>query len=128
MLKRMAAPFVVLAALLAVRCGSSSSPTSSSSTTTSSGQAADLVITIIGIDGGMSFSPDSATVASGQTVAWRNADVITHDVAQDAQGGFDTGPLSGGTTSNAIKMTTPGSLPYHCSIHPSMVGTLTVTQ
>jgi plastocyanin len=104
--------------LLALSCGSStpSSP---------SGGAADVMITINGINGTMSFSPASATLKVGQTVAWRNADSITHAPIQDT-GVFDVGDVPGGSTSAAIKMGTAGTFGYHCAIHPVMVGSLTV--
>jgi plastocyanin len=73
----------------------------------------------------MSFSPASATVKVGQTVAWTNSDSITHEPVQDA-GVFDAGNIAGGQTSAPIKMTTAGTFSYHCAIHPSMVGVLTV--
>ncbi len=114
----------IVTVVSAAGCGSSySSPSSPSSTPSAT---ADVVITINGINGGMSFSPASATAKVGQTVAWKNGDSITHDVEQDAGGGFDTGGVAGGATSKPIKITTAGALPYHCSIHPSMVGMLTV--
>lgn len=125
MLNRLAGSALALltTAFLTMSCGSSSSPT-----TPSAGGGADVIITIQGINGGMSFSPASATAKVGQTVAWRNADSITHDVEQDAEGGFDTDAVAGGATSKPITMTKAGALPYHCSIHPSMVATLTVAQ
>lgn len=97
----------------------SSTPTSPSSTS--------VIITISGINGNMSFSPDVASVKVGQSVAWHNADSITHDVAQDG-GGFATGLIAPGTTSSAVTISATGNLPYHCNIHPTMTGSLTSTQ
>jgi plastocyanin len=82
---------------------------------------------IQGLAGGMSFSPAAAAVKVGQTVAWTNGDSITHAIAQDA-GGFSTPGIGPGATSAPVTMTTAATLPYHCSIHPSMTGSLTVTQ
>jgi len=39
---------------------------------------------------------------------------------------FNTGNIGGGKTSAPIAMNTAGSFPYHCSIHPTMTGTLVV--
>jgi plastocyanin len=86
-----------------------------------------MVITITGMNGSNSYSPNPATVQVGQTVAWRNADSLPHTATADG-GAFDTGTIAPGATSSPITMSTAGSLPYHCAIHPSMVGTLTVTQ
>jgi plastocyanin len=86
-----------------------------------------IVIEIIGEEGNMSFAPATASVQVGQQVRWHNADTITHTATQDG-GGFDTGLVPPGGTSAPITATTAGTLRYHCAIHPSMVGTLDVTQ
>ncbi len=87
----------------------------------------DLVITITGINGSNSYSPNPAGARVGQRVIWRNSDgFLTHTATADGLS-FDTGLVSPGTTSAPITMGTAGSFPYHCSVHPlSMVGTLTV--
>jgi plastocyanin len=82
-----------------------------------------MTITIEGINGNMSFSPNPASVKVGQQVVWHNADSITHT----ASGSFDTGTIAPGTTSKVITFSASGTISYHCSIHPSMVGTLNVT-
>jgi plastocyanin len=41
--------------------------------------------------------------------------------------GFDTGIISPGTTSAPITFSTAGTVPYRCTIHPTMVATLNVT-
>jgi plastocyanin len=114
--------------MTAVSCGGSgysSSPTPMT-TPTSSGPAADVVITIGGIAGDMSFSPNPATVKVGQTVAWKNSGGTTHTATQNA-GAFDTGAIANGATSTPIMMSAVGSLSYHCTFHPSMVGSVSVT-
>jgi plastocyanin len=126
-----------LALLLAVAflpsCGggSSSAPATPSSpapaaTPTPTSVTADLVITIAGDRGQMSFSPATATVRAGQTVAWRNADTDIHTATSD-NGRFDTATVARGATSQAITMSTAGTFPYHCAFHPGMVASLTVT-
>ena len=116
-----------LAVLLLVGCGGNSSSTPvTPSPTTGGGASPDVTITIVGMNGSQSFSPNPATVKVGQTVAWKNADVITHTATANG-GAFNTGNIAAGATSNPIMMSTAGSFDYHCSIHPSMVGTLTVT-
>ncbi|MFI5184931.1 MAG: plastocyanin/azurin family copper-binding protein [Vicinamibacteria bacterium] len=120
------------AGLILASCGGGGGGSSYSSnptpmvTPTPSATAADVVITITGISGGMSFSPSPASVKAGQTVAWRNNGGTTHTATQDGGGGFDTGPISDGATSAPIKMSTAGTLSYHCAIHPSMVGSVSV--
>jgi plastocyanin len=87
--------------------------------------AADLTITITGINGSSSFSPNPATVTVGQTVAWRNSGGTTHTATADNGTAFNVS-VNNGQTSAPDTMKTAGSFGYHCSIHPSMVGTLQV--
>ncbi len=110
----------------AVACGGSGSGPTTTPTTTASGSA-DVLITIAGIAGSMSYDPNPANVRVGQTVAWRNADNLPHTSSQVGAGGFETGTIAGGATSAPIRITTAGSLAYFCRIHPSMVATLNVT-
>jgi plastocyanin len=116
--------------LIAVSCGSTSSPTTPTPPGGGGGGGgvtADVTITINGMNGSQSFSPDPSTAKVGQTVAWRNADSITHTATANG-GAFNTGNIAPGATSSPITMTAAGSFDYHCQIHPTMVGTLSVTQ
>jgi plastocyanin len=118
------------AGLLMSGCGGGSSygssPTSMPTVAPNPPAAADVVITITGINGGMSFSPSPATMKAGQTVAWKNSGGTTHTATADG-GAFDTGAIADGATSAPITMSTAGTFTYHCTFHPSMVGTLTVS-
>jgi plastocyanin len=105
----------------AIGCGSSSSTPSTPTTNTS----ADVTITIQGNRGNQSFAPEPATMRVGQSVAWRNADSVTHNATQDGNR-FATSNLGAGATSSPLAMTTAGTFTYRCTIHPGMVGTLTV--
>ena len=87
---------------------------------------ADVVINIVAENGANSFSPNPANVTVGQTVSWHNVAGTTHTATQNG-GGFNTGNIGNGGTSSPIQMNTAGDLGYHCSIHPTMVGTLHVT-
>jgi plastocyanin len=75
--------------------------------------------------GAQSFTPNPATVKVGQTVAWRNADSIAHNPIGAE---FSTATINPGQTSQPVTFSAAGNIDYHCAIHPSMVGTLTVTQ
>ena len=78
-------------------------------------------IDVVGINGPRSFSPNPGTAGAGQTVAWHNADTVTHRVVLD-DGELDTGDIAPGGVSVLMTLVGPGT--YHCSIHPEMVGTL----
>jgi plastocyanin len=124
---------VLLVAATLVGCGGGSSnnsnPMAPAPTTGGGGTgvAPDVTITINGMDGAQSFSPNPGSVKVGQTVAWRNTDSVAHTATADG-GSFNTGTIAPGATSSPIMMSAAGSLAYHCSFHPSMVGSLTVTQ
>ena len=81
-----------------------------------------VTIDIVRDNGAQSFSPNPATLPPGQMVVWRNVDTITHRVVLN-NGSLDTGDLVRGASSRPMSINT-GSGPYHCSIHPSMVGTI----
>jgi PKD repeat protein len=85
----------------------------------------DLVITINGQLGASSFSPNPADARVGQRVIWRNADVMIHTATSG--GSFDTGFIAPGASSAPITMSTAGTFPYMCTLHPGMTGTLRVT-
>jgi plastocyanin len=78
-----------------------------------------------GVDiAGFAFSPQSVTVAVGDTVTWSNADAQNHTATANG-GSFDTGTI-GGNTSKSVTFSTAGAFAYHCKIHPSMTGTIVV--
>jgi plastocyanin len=110
---------------LSAACGSSSPSTPTTTTTTTPPAAADLTINITGINGSSSFVPSPTTASLGQRVIWKNADTRTHDIIQDANT-FTTPNITAGASAAPVTMSTRGTFAYHCGIHPSMVGTITV--
>ena len=83
--------------------------------------AGAVIINVVRENGNQSFSPNPGTVPAGQTVVWHNTDTTTHRVVLNS-GKLDTGNLAPNAFSQPMTLDTPG--PYHCSIHPDMVGTL----
>lgn len=73
------------------------------------------------------FSPAALSVKPGTTVTWTNQDSAPHTVVS-ADG--DPAPFTSDTlatgASFTFTFTTPGTYTYHCSIHPSMTGTIVV--
>jgi plastocyanin len=79
-----------------------------------------------GVPPNVGFSPDNVTVVIGvnNTVVWTNNDASVHTVtANDAS--FDSGYLNSGETFSHT-FTKPGVYEYHCTIHPWMIGFITV--
>jgi len=64
------------------------------------------------------------TVAAGTTVRWENRDGVPHTVTADDDT-FDSGLLATNETFEVV-FATAGSFSFHCNVHPSMTGTITV--
>ena len=71
------------------------------------------------------FAPDSSSVKVGDSVKWTNQGSATHTVTAD-DGAFDSGNLAGGKAFS-FTFDQAGTYAYHCNIHQSMTGTVTVT-
>jgi plastocyanin len=111
--------YFLASALVAVGCGGSTPATPTPA------PLADATINIVGISGSSSFAPSPTTVAIGQRVIWKNIDTRTHDIIQDANS-FTTPLITAGAAADPVTMSTRGTFAYHCGLHPSMVGTITV--
>jgi plastocyanin len=72
------------------------------------------------------FSLTSISVAPGSSVKVENNGSATHTVTAD-DGAFDSGKIAGGASGSFTAPATPGTYGFHCAIHASMTGTLTVT-
>lgn len=73
------------------------------------------------------YSPNPVTIAKGGTVTWTNNDTTTHTSTSDP--GMTTSWSSGSIAPGASFSQTfnsAGTFTYHCTIHPGMVGTVTV--
>jgi len=97
----------------------------STTTPTEPTTPADVTVTIVGMNGNQSFSPNPVNVRVGQTVAWRNADSQVHTATADG-GAFNTANIGAGRTTEPITMSAPGTFGYHCIPHPTMIGTVVV--
>jgi plastocyanin len=97
------------------------SPTPGNPTGTAAPPAGAITINVVRENGAQSFSPNPATVPPGQMVVWHNVDTVTHRVVLN-DGNLDTGNIAPGAFSAPMLLRAVGA--YHCSIHPSMVGTI----
>jgi len=70
------------------------------------------------------FTPMALTIKAGDSVTWDNADGEPHTVV-NLDGQFRSKALDEKDTYSHV-FTTPGTFKYLCSIHPKMVGTITV--
>lgn len=77
---------------------------------------------------GSQFSPQTIHVTPGTTITWVNQDSISHTTTSDNMTlaeSWDSGTLAPGQSFSKT-FTQPGNYTYHCSIHPSMKGTVQV--
>jgi plastocyanin len=73
------------------------------------------------------FHPDPLSVEVGQAVAWTNEDSAAHDVTSSSgPEGFASGSLATGQQFT-FTFEHAGSYTYLCTVHPDMVGSITVT-
>jgi plastocyanin len=124
-----AKPLAILAALLLTlglaACGDDDDATNAgagddTSTTAPEAEGGEEV-TIVAED----FSLTSVTAKPGEDVYLDNTGEKPHTVTAD-DGSFDTGSTAPGAESEFTAPSEPGTYGYHCSIHPTMTGTLTV--
>ena len=116
---------LVVFGAVAMACGGSggysgSTAVSPTPTTTNSGNV--VTINIMGVNGKLSFSPNPASVPAGESAVFVNKDIVTHRVALDDLS-IDTGNIAPGGSSAVLQLGGVNKT-YHCSIHPSMVGSL----
>ncbi len=72
----------------------------------------------------LAFNPGELTVAVGETITFTNNDGFVHTFTAD-NGEFDSDNVdSGGTFEYTPEAA--GEIPFHCKIHTSMTGTITV--
>jgi plastocyanin len=71
------------------------------------------------------FDPAEAGVEVGDEIVFTNEGTEPHTVTT-ADGQFDSGVLNPGDTFT-VTVSEPGTLTYYCTIHPEMVGNITVS-
>ena len=73
------------------------------------------------------FNPSVLTVKQGAKVTWTNNDGASHTISTDQGSGPASGPLGQGNT-YSYTFNIVGTFAYHCSIHPSMHGSVVVAK
>lgn len=100
---------LVLLGLTLVRYGASAQPAATTHT---------IVIKA------MKYQPDQLEVRAGDTVEWKNEDIVAHTVtARDKR--FDSGKIAPGSSWKTT-VTKAGAIAYGCIPHPNMKGRIVV--
>lgn len=120
------AAIALVAAFALVACGGddgngggAGSPEPAGDGDTGGGAAADITIS------GLAFQPSALDVEAGATITIANEDGPTHTFTAD-DGSFDEELASGDSVDVTIEGASGDELGFHCEIHPSMTGTLTI--
>jgi plastocyanin len=74
---------------------------------------------------GYAYHPGNLSVPRGAKVTWLNDDNVVHTATEKGSAAWDTQIIHNGE-SKTIEFDSPGTFRYYCTIHPYMVGTLTV--
>ena len=72
------------------------------------------------------FNPSDITVNAGDVIQITNSDTTAHTVTAD-DGSFDTGTINPGETRTLPLPNKDGKFGFHCSLHPYMRGSITIT-
>ena len=108
---------IVVLAFVATACSSGGSGDSTGSTG-SAGSSASITAQ------GLAFHPTTVNVSAGKvTLTVTNKDTVKHTFTLD-DGSSTTDLLPGTTTTITLQLT--ATVGWHCSIHPTMTGTLKV--
>jgi hypothetical protein len=80
-----------------------------------------VIISIVGSFGSNAFMPNPTTANMGDQIVFTNTDLVMHHIVLDD--GTDLGEVQPGQSSAPAPLTTP-TAGYHCTIHPTMVGSI----
>jgi plastocyanin len=97
-------------------------PGGSGSPTTAGGSGAAGAVTLKGI----AFVPSTLAATAGEKITFTNQDSVTHTVVSDSGTTLKSESLGNGAT-YSVTISQPGTYAYHCGIHASMKGTITVS-
>ena len=112
-----------LIALTAACGGYSSEPSPTSTPTPGNGPSTAVTIPSNAETlGNRAYAPDNLSV--GMTVTWTNNDFVDHTTTSNGTG-WNSGVVAPGGTFS-VTFQSAGTFPYHCTIHPGMVGTVVV--
>jgi hypothetical protein len=80
-----------------------------------------VLINIVGSFGSNAFMPNPTLANMGDQIVFTNTDLVMHHIVLDD--GTDLGEVLPGQSSAPMALMTPTAT-YHCTIHPTMVGSI----
>ena len=76
---------------------------------------------------GFAFAPGTIRAKVGEKITWTNEDSAAHTATAESGADFDSGDLAQGA-SFSFTPQKAGTISYLCTIHPSMIGTIEVSE
>ena len=121
----------IAGALLLVSCGGGgSSPAPAPAGPTPAPAPAPtpstITVSIVSAVGNTAYQPNPVKANSGDTVVFKNNDATMHHIVMD-DGSSDLGDVAPGATSRSLTLKNANATKFHCTIHPSMVGSINDT-
>ena len=114
----------IIAGLIALTVGCSSySPSTPSGGTGVTGTPVSIVSNAGNLTN-TAYAPNPITIGVGETITWVNNDREAHTSAGD-DGSWNSGTIGPGANFSRT-FPTAGTFTYHCTIHPGMIGSVTV--
>jgi plastocyanin len=91
-----------------------------------------VAVSISGAYGTFGFNPSTLSIKTSTTVTWTNDTNAPHTVTSDTgdPASFSGSLMHNGATFSftfSFTFNSPGTYGYHCSVHPYMTATITVT-
>jgi plastocyanin len=72
------------------------------------------------------WTPGTVTASVGDVITWANSDSVPHKVALDDGSCAMAANIPGGG-SKSLVFSVAGTYPFHCAVHSSMKGTITIS-
>ena len=122
----LASATLVLLAALALIAAAGFPSLASASRSAGQGSAPQKVVTVV--IRGFKFEPATVTVNVGDTVEWKNDDIVPHTATADGEAQkptFDSGTIQTGATWRYLARN-KGTYNYTCTLHPNTKGELIV--
>ena len=123
----------IAGALLLVSCGGGGSSSSSAAPPTAPTPApapapvsSTVTVSIVSSIGNGAYKPNPVMANTGDAVVFRNNDAAMHHIVMD-DGSSDLGDVAPGATSRSLTLRNANATRFHCTIHPSMVGSINDT-
>jgi plastocyanin len=85
--------------------------------------AQTVTVNIVASAGNQAFNPNPVAAQAGSTLVFRNSDALMHRIVLD-DGSADFGDVAPGASSRGFTVTHTNPVRFHCTNHPSMVGSI----